>query len=359
MNSEELRNLIAKSRTSIRNKTSIDLTSSESFLRLLSLVQSYGRKASQMFFIVIDEANLSQLVFDKISDNLESQLFAFLRTKNIIEVDNEFNIVDSAYERLTDSTSARRLFIEMSTKGKCILLISKLTPLPHYFIRGTEVGEATFFTEADYRKYQELRDINDYEIVINEFREELKKYHVYSNFFVPRSCLVALFSKGGYHGKENILRNKPEDHLRNALKDYLTKNIKRTFNIYREPQMDSSSRRVDIISEDDFGNIYFFEIKWIGQSINDDNSRVSTRYDSERVIEGTEQTLQYIKEFLESNKNVSVGCLVVFDARQEKINYEDIQEYQNAVSEVKSKYKDYIQFYQKIDDLHIDNTNPT
>lgn len=359
----EFQQLLLTSKMSILSRTKNSLTNSSEFKRLLALLQSYSNNVgAELFAIVLDMDYLSKLDFTQINDNLHNNFTPELQLKNHFLVNEKFEFLSTSRLEFDNSNDARVSYSEISRNDKCVLISGKRLAYPHYFVEGEDVGNATFFTEADYKKFRELRDIGEVLEVIEDFRNELNHYSIYANFFVPKANLKTLFgddkAKNNYKGKANVLRNRPEDHLRQALKNYLNNNINRSFNFFRETNMDNSSRRLDIIGEDERGNIYFFEVKWMGKSIGADEIKITTEYAEEKIIQGTEQTLKYIQEWQNNKRIVKLGCLVVFDARDDKYNYETAT-FKKGLLDNLSKYPTCSPKFRKIEDLKVDNKHPS
>lgn len=203
-----------------------------------------------------------------------------------------------------------------------------------------------FYSYKNREEYNKKDDLSKIEKVFQKYdQSHLSKKHNYCKFFVEKYILNKLNS-----AYKNILINKPEEIMRNDLCDYLNIYVKGTFNV--ELQLDSE-RKVDIYTE--YNNMYYiFEIKWLGKSINDNGDGVSTEYSHARARDGVKQTIDYIKEIIEKmDYRLKQGYLVVFDARDKKDDI-DYQDYNN-IEEDKKKYLDY---FIRIDALHLDNIRP-
>ena len=137
--------------------------------------------------------------------------------------------------------------------------------------------------------------------------------------------------------KRNILKNRPEQFMRDQLCQYLTENMRYTFTT--EPELGQTKKELDIYF-DVSGELYFIEIKWLGVSVNNKGTGLSKAYTDSRARKGVIQTLEYIGELLNtSEKSLRHGYLLIYDARDKKKDV-DFNEFSFVDSDLKS-YLDY------------------
>ena len=155
--------------------------------------------------------------------------------------------------------------------------------------------------------------------------------HTFANFTI-KECDGVL-----YFDKRNILKNKPEQFMREQLIQYLTDHMPYTF--IGERELGQSKRKLDIYF-DVRGDLYFIEIKWLGISINDRGTGLSSEHADFRARAGVTQTLEYLEELMNSSeKGWRHGYLVIYDARdiKKEINFQNYE----FVREELRRYKQY------------------
>ncbi len=351
VNNDEFLKLISDKKNTILQRTADGVTNTDSFRKLRLILESFKSCSPiPVFCILIEEEHLYNLNFDKIKSNLRGSISQKLQTENHIIVDNEFNALESYTLYSKDSSEAQRTYIKTSQNRICVLFISEAGI--HYFFDGHSEGNTIFFTEYDIKTYYRKKDISEIFDVLKEYKERLKQQHVYSKFFVHKTSLIRIFREENYIDNKNLLRNKPEQIFRDDLRAFLSDKIRATFNISKEYQLDSN-KRIDINTEDDVGNYYFLEIKWMGISINPADTAPQTSYGENHIKKGVSQTLKYIKELKDSKKTVKLGCLTVFDARDSKdeIKFEPYDYIENGLDE-------HLPNFRPVADLYITNEKP-
>ena len=127
--------------------------------------------------------------------------------------------------------------------------------------------------------------------------------------------------------------------------------------VYREVVLENLER-LDIELMDEGGNdLYFIEIKWVGESIGPQGDSIGTSYNASPRInpDAVKQVLNYIRELLNENKNFKIGYLAVFDARKN-----DLPDTGEGISE-NDVPKDLIEYFPrfiKLPDFRVKNINP-
>ncbi|EKS7870925.1 hypothetical protein QCQ72_005996 [Bacillus cereus] len=298
-----------------------------------------------LFTIYFKEELLDKLDFKCIEANLEGYINPAIQTNNYIEVNEEFNLISAERKSFRDRTESRKCLKEISENGNCVFFFGKQGV--DIFIKGDSITELNvFYNTEDLERYSEKKDISQIKEVFRSYQNnKLRKQHEYSRFFVDKGTINKLpFGS-------NILKNKPEKFMRDHLRDFLNERMCHTFKI--EIELEASKREIDIYTEVD-GEFYFFEVKWLGQSINENRDKISVKYGDSRAREGVKQTLQYIEELVEvMNSNVKVGYLVIFDARDEK-NEIDYQDYKN----IDANLRGYMELFSVMDPLELHNEHP-
>jgi hypothetical protein len=159
----------------------------------------------------------------------------------------------------------------------------------------------------------------------------------YANAMARRSTCKIL-CEAWWDDRRVFLVNRPEHIMRESLTQFLRCTLRDHELVeIREEQNVDESHPVDIkISWSMSNRIAIIEVKWLGYSVHASEPRVSTSYDEARAREGAEQLAGY----LEANgervpMHITRGYLVVFDARREEINP------QNLTKEIKWEAADY------------------
>lgn len=217
-----------------------------------------------------------------------------------------------------------------------------------------------FLSPADMKNYSQKHHISDLEIVLKEYNKAyLIRSNNYCKFFERKSHQIFktninkiknVIIENKKIKKHNLLINKPEDIFRDDLAEYLSNKIQASFST---EEYLPSKKRIDIFTEVE--NISFFlEIKWIGESLNNKGTGITTNYDN-TALDGVKQTLEYIDELKNHTlRSVQLAYLVVFDARLDKksINF-------NSYNYIKDKnLKKHLPCFATPQILHISNNHP-
>lgn len=320
---------------------------------VMEILQEFQIKTRPIppFCIIMANEEMSQIDIGSMSTNLENNINRIIQTHDHLILDGHINVVKKSREIFSDGNEARKKYAQISQNKHTVFFISDEGI--RVFVNGFDIGDRVlFYTGGDLNKFIRKKDISELRDVLSEYKVALRTPTRYQKFFVPRGLLKQLYGEE-YFNYKNLLINKPENLFRDDLKQYLQDKIDRTFNFNREVPLDTN-QRLDINTEDNDGNYYFLEIKWIGKSINPDYDDEGTSY-SENDIEkdGIRQTLQYIEELHAENKLVKLGWLTVFDARPEKVKL-DFDNYDHLEEELKKN----LHLFDVISDLAVDNINP-
>lgn len=298
-----------------------------------------------LFTIFIRENLLEKLAFKKVNENLYSIVLKEIQHANMIEVDETFDILNSERIVFKDSPQVKRYLKAKSEEGYCVFFFGN-----HgldVFVKGECNTDINFFySNEDVERFYEKGDISQIREVLKSYQNScLRKQFEYSRFFVDKGTI------DHYGFGKNTLVNKPEKLMRDHLRNYLAERIRHTFKI--EIELEATKREIDIYTEVD-GEFYFFEIKWLGKSVNQQRDKISVSYTDSRARDGVKQTLEYIEELVEvMGINVKAGYLVIFDAREEKseVDYQDFKF-------LDPKLMVYMELFDIMQPLEISNTHP-
>lgn len=371
-----LEDLISSKKNKIEKRLNSGINDHENFKRLKAIFNSYKAKRpiSGLFVIMIQKEDLLNFSLDDIEcffNRLDEEM---MNAQNHVMIDHSGTIRDHQRKNFSHNNEARRVYSELSKDGYIIFIISSKEI--HHFVEGDDFGDSIFYTLQEKNKYEELKDVTELKNLIEEYRELVKIRSYYQNFFVSKSGLKSLYTHLVNKGKipqktgealkndqsdflsknKNLLENKPEDRLRNSLKQFLENKLRHNVFINKENLLESF-KRIDIFIHDDFGEIHLIEVKWVGKSIHFSGADFGTEFKAKDVNpEAAKQTINYICELYERNDNVKVGYLVVFDARNGQTK-DTFHNFSIETLEVKdSKYKTR---FRKISDICISNNHPS
>ncbi|KMY33746.1 hypothetical protein ACZ11_01305 [Lysinibacillus xylanilyticus] len=299
-----------------------------------------------LFTIYIKESCLDKLDFKKIKSNLDTVIQNTLHTSNFLEVNENFEVLLSENHFFKDTQEAKGYLKSKSEEGYCVFFFGPVGV--DAFVKGESVTDLNFFySNEDVERFYEKGDISSIKDVLRSYQNHcLRKQFEYSRFFVDKGTIDKL----GFGN--NTLVNKPEKFMRDHLRNFLAERIRHTFRI--EMELEATKRELDIYTEAE-GESYFFEIKWLGKSINQERDKISVNYADARAREGVKQTLEYIEELVEvMGANVRAGYLVIFDAREEKKEI-DFQGFSN----VDDNLKEYMELFDIMPPLNLSNVHPS
>ena len=114
-----------------------------------------------------------------------------------------------------------------------------------------------------------------------------------------------------------FFKNAPESLLQEALCEYLMSTLRDQATVKREETVDES-HPVDLrITFKSTNHMALIEIKWLGRSINEEETGFTASYNVKRANEGAKQLVDYIDSNTESfPSNATAGYLVVYDLRR-------------------------------------------
>ena len=362
---EEFKQMLDTRKMDILQRTSDGVQETTQFQRLLSIFAECRRKNEERDFrlILISSADLSNLCPDaaeKAQSLFRQPEFLINRT---VYVDAQLSIQNCNNDPFPEGdNNARRYFASLTTDG---LIAFHVAPnaMVNYFIQGRDYGDGIFYTREALLSYEERKTIEHLEEVLDEYRIHLTRQDTYLKFFVDKSGLHALHALSKSKepvGKfvtanKHVLKNKPESLFHEDIRNYIKQHMRVV--VSREVVLENLDR-LDIELTDEGGNdLYFIEIKWVGESVGPNNDSVPTHYDAQPRIrpDALKQVVGYIDELLKENKNVKFGYLAVFDARKEDMDDtgKDITE-----ADLPEDLRRYYSRFVKLKDFRVKNINP-
>ena len=350
----------------IRKKTASGIQEHINYKKILALLRSYREERPITGYIVI---SIGPIEIESLKGEGADDLFATIdsliqRNENHIEVDKNFNKLSSHHQIILNTNTARNLYCNLSHQS-CIFIIDKDDI--YYFVDGIDISESIFLTPQDKEGYRRLKGINEINELFNEYRKYLKNRDVYRKFFLVKSHVKSLYQhlyssnsvqvseKEFIKDNVQLLNNRPEDIFREDLRMFLKSNFKEK--LLGKEYILENFKRLDIFFLDEYGELFFIEVKWVGKSIHPQGQRIETEYNENNINPSAVlQTVGYIKELFETGKNIKLGYLAVFDARYDDLSSDTVADFdKNRLGTEMQKY--YSRFV-KVPDFRVKNMNP-
>ena len=365
-NNQSFKSYLSGKRKEIYQITSDSVLETYNFKRLLSIFTECRRKNEESDFrlILISKDDLSNLCED--ANDKANELFKqpeFL-TNRIIYVNSDLTVLNSNNDPYPENNDARRFFesLSLGPEGFVVFHISPNATI-NYFVDGEDYGDGIFYTLEAQSHYEEKKTIEHIDEILDDYRVHLTHQDTYLKFFVDKTGLRALHTLMKSTEKEDVfiskhkhvLKNKPEYIFHEDIRNYIKQHMKIV--VYREVMLEDLDR-LDIELIDDRGNdLYFIEIKWVGESIGPAGNSIPTKFDAQTRIkpDAVKQVVGYIAELLKENQNVKYGYLAVFDARKD-----DLPDTGLGITEkdVPEELRKYYPRFKKFDDFRVKNENP-
>jgi hypothetical protein len=307
-NPEELQAIVDSERLSIFNTYEIKILLGKYLTDFWRV-----RPNKQLTFVLsFEESFLTTLNFEFIKTNLNSLITETLKTYRSIQVDNNFNVLSTSeininHEFIVEHSNKKNVVFFFGERGIDVVVRGKIFPRINIF-----------YDEADRIQYLKKYHISNLQACLKDYEVYIKEPGINVAFFASNT-LVAKIQP--VNPPKNTLLNKPEKILRDNLLSFLNRNTQHTFS--KENEL-NNKRELDLYTEVE-GRKYLIEVKWLGQSINDNDTNLTKKVTDYSAREGVTQTLEYIKHlFEEMNYNLHCGYLCVFDAREvnSPINYQ-------------------------------------
>ena len=363
---QEFKALLQTKQKDIQQRTCDGVQETAQFQTLRTLLSGCRRKYEETDYrlVIISKSELQSLA--ELANEFVDQLFKepIFLTNRIVKVNSKLEIIDFNNDLFPEENNeARRYFTSISKDSDLICFLIDPDSTINYFIDGNEYGDGIFYTSSSRKAYEGLKTIDKLEEVLKDYRKTLGNQDTYIKFFIPKSQIMALKKIKGDDGLSNkeyindnkhLLRNKPEECFREDIRNYIKRHMKVV--IYRELMMENLDR-LDIELLDETGrDLYFLEIKWVGQSINANGDDYGTKYTTSRINpDAVVQVLGYINQLLEEKQNIKLGYLLVFDARKDNLPDTGVEIKTEIIPDILKKH---LHRYKKIDDFRVVNINP-
>lgn len=365
-NDAAFKQLLDEKKVEIQQRASDGVQGTQQFQLLLSIFAECRRANEERDYrlILISKDDMSRIRDDasnKAQTLFKSRLFLTNRT---VYIDANFEVINSNNDPfLVDNNDTRRYFTSLSEDGQFVVFLISPEAIINYFIDGHDYGGGLFYTREAQKNYEQLRSIEQLTDVLNDYRIRLTHQDTYLKFFVPKEELHALYKLIHPKGTESefvknhkhLLHNKPEELFREDMRTYIKEHMRVV--VAREVMLEDLDR-LDIELTDEIGNdLYFIEIKWVGDSMGATGDKFGVSYDASPRIkpDAVRQVVGYIDKLLTDNQNIKVGYLAVFDARKDDKPDTGIDITENILPEELRKH--YPRFV-KLPDFRVKNINP-
>lgn len=300
------------------------------------------------FCLCITEEEIDNMDFTKVSLNIGGIKRAIL-SSNTIRVDRNGHVFHKEHIEYSPIANARELLCQLS-KNSYVFFFGE-EGIDRYANGRPLQDQNIFYSRSDRMKYMMKKDISHIEEVISEYSSSYLTQQVNYMSFLADNATIKQMQDGHRYIGRNILKNKPEHYMRDQLRQYLTDHMQYTFTI--EPELGQSKRELDIYF-DVQGELYFIEIKWLGVSINDSGTGLSTTYGLPRVKEGVIQSLEYIEELTKTSEtSLRCGYLAIFDCRDNKTKIDTCD-----FSFVSEDLNQYLQIFNFLPIINVQKRHP-
>lgn len=359
--SEKFKQLLTDNEEKIKSHSN-EIVKTNEFKRLYSFLDSFVHEnINKDFIVLLFEKQSIKKIPNECTSILklikeESTLYNFIYINSNLKVSRHVK-----RELPKQSNDSRRCLTSLSGSTKVVFLLSP--DGINYFINKEDFGDGIFYSLDSLKSYKERRTIDNIEDLFDNFRKLLRERSVYESFFVSKSHLLSL--KKDLDNKltdkifvkqyKHLLNNRPEDRFRECLRKYLKDNLR--VNLINKEFMLETLKRLDIVMYDESGNnIFFIEVKWVGQSIKSDGKSFGLSFSEKDIVpDAYIQTTNYLMDLNNDNQNVKKGFLVVFDARKDDLADTGVsfEEDKLPPKNLKHLYK-----FKKIDDFRVKNDLP-
>ncbi len=327
---EQVSNILATSKNEVMNDQHYRLFSE----RYIQKVWENRINKKVYFCIYISLNEFGKIDFSQLADNI-NLINNDILENNFIQIDAIGKVIKKYYKYLNAEAMQQELCDISKDHFAFFIGEDGVTS----YANGAALNHPNIFYSREERiRYLEKKDISKIDEVIQEYNNAFVSQQVNYMCFMADNATLRQLEDGEQYIKKNVLKNKPEHYMRDQLRQYLNDHMQYTFTI--EPELGQTKRELDIYF-DVKGELYFIEIKWLGSSINDKGTGISTTYGSNRAKEGVTQSLEYIEELINTAEvSLRGGYLAIFDARDIK----EIIDFDNY-SFVSDDLKKYLQIF--------------
>jgi len=273
-----------------------------------------ARAKNRIFVILIP---IDQIKTDGLDiENLQTKTSYLLgRLKNCcyIEIDNQLDVIKTEDIILSASD-----IHTMSKEEQDSIFIyfheinDQASSSYNVYFRGAVLKKTHVFDNPrDSQRYRQLIPMSNIDHLFDKYQESLDLALLNNLFFLTDR------EKTPEHSKtRNLLRRAPEELFKKHFVQFVRDNS--SMQPLIEHQMIIEDKLCDVLLEES-SKFVMIEIKWMGQSIGNPDTKLPSPYKIERVEDGIEQILRYLYIGQKELKDLNAGYLVVYDARVDKV----------------------------------------
>ena len=362
------KNFIKNKEPQILDRTKDGIQESENFKKLQSLLTTYiedrFNNENDVKVILIKKEDIESLLEDP-KDNLYGTLDTQQAiTCNHLELDSSLELINFEIKDFVTNEDARIFYNDISHQY-CVFYLTSASVFP--IVDGVNVGNLIFYTKRELRRFKELKDISQLTELFNEYRIYIRTRANYQNFFLSKAPKRALHrimtdtnltndsQEDFLTNNQQLLNNRPEDRFRESLRLFLKERMRTDINLAKEYILEDF-KRLDINIIDNYGDLYFIEVKWVGKSVGPDGDDIKTGYKETDINpEAVSQSVNYIKVLSDNGQNIKIGYLVVFDARGGELP-DTVEAFD--INNLDDDFRTFYPQFKKILDFKVSNDHP-
>lgn len=272
------------------------------------------RTPRRVFVIEFDIAMLqtSGLLMENVNSKI-NDLIAVAATDMYLSVDNTLSVIQSNDLSLTASDIQS---LSNHNAGKFYVYYHEANADTSYayniYYQGVSITETHIFNNPqDSFRYKVRLSMSNMEQVFVEYQSVLSSKNLNDCFFL-RECDKNSQQKG----IANLLRPSPEELFQKHFVSFIRENS--SMEALSEVQM-IDGKRCDVFLEER-SKFIILEIKWMGQSAGNPNTKGNYSFKIDKIQEGLDQIFQYLSMGRHVVKSDFTGYLLIYDARQLKSN---------------------------------------
>lgn len=260
-----------------------------------------------------------QLAFELIREGL-TVLIALDDDKRLLPEDRTVEVSPAELPTLVHG----RATIQVLSADRMLVLAEASDPRDY-----ADDAVVYFYSDADYfvigGEPEAVLNITSFPSIFGtptffELDEALQHYKLHLALYSQCSILATCW----YDERRWLLINRPEDTLQRSLHRFLRDTVRSHQHVEsRREQPVEGKRPPDIkITWSQSNRIAYLEVKWMGASVSDGATHISTAYGDTDAREGAKQ----LADYLDANKteaatHQTLGYLVVFDARRRNLSF--------------------------------------
>ncbi len=270
------------------------------------------RDDKRIFLLVINLSSIKKNGF--ILDNSQVKFARIIKQSfhfNCLSLDNSLNIIHQTNLQCTCSNIQG---LSTDASNCYVLFHERNDQTSHSFnvyYEGVSIVSTSIFDNPSlYHSYTKRYSMDQIDQLFDEYQKSLDRKEISLFFFQ-----TTREKKESNKKIKNLLRSAPEYLFQRSLKEFIHRES--CMQVGKEGELIDKTR-YDILLEDS-SRFALIEIKWMGKSCGDPNTKGVYTYKIDKVEDGLEQIFRYLSMGIKIlDKKDGCGYLIVFDARIEK-----------------------------------------